>query len=161
MAAEGVNRPGSGHDLTSMEDAARDDVFLASLDRNSLSTDQERVAALDYEHVLVEVVRVRSGDGGLAGGPKRHLASVCQGPPALLGWATGNLPEPKNNPQVGMVNMRTVMPALQKAKPGALPHDAVRYLSVTPPKQQRQTRIVKDRPAEEIVAEIAEWIVQE
>ena len=47
----------------------------------------------------------------------KHQVSKCAGPPALLGWATGNLPEPKNNPQVGMVNMRTVMPALQKAKP--------------------------------------------
>jgi len=91
----------------------------------------------------------------------RHLVSICQGPPALLGWATGNLPEPKNNPQIGMVNMRTVMPALQKAKAAALPHDAVRYLSVAPPKQQRQTRIVKDRPAEEIAAELMEWIEQE
>src|SRR5208337_3740633 len=43
----------------------------------------------------------------------KHQVSRCAGPPALLGWATGNLPEPKNNPQVGMVNMRTVMPALQ------------------------------------------------
>ncbi len=91
----------------------------------------------------------------------RHLVSICQGPPALLGWATGNLPEPKNNPQVGMANMRTIMPALQKAKPGALPHDAVRYLSVTAPKQQRQTRIVKDRPPEEIAAGLFEWIAQE
>lgn len=91
----------------------------------------------------------------------RHLVSICQGPPALLGWATGSLPEPKNNPQVGMSNMRSVMPALQKAKPGALPHEAVRYLSVTPPKQQRQTRIVKDRPAEEVAVELAEWILQE
>ena len=91
----------------------------------------------------------------------RHLVSVCQGPPVLLGWATGNLPEPKNSPQIGMVNMRSIMPALQKAKPAALPANAVRYLSVTPPKQQRQTRIVKDRPAEEIAAELYEWIVQE
>jgi electron transfer flavoprotein beta subunit len=91
----------------------------------------------------------------------RHLVSICQGPPALLGWATGNLPEPKNNPQIGMANMRTVMPALQKAKAGTLPNDAVRYLSVTPPKQQRQTRIVKDRSVEEIAAELMEWILQE
>lgn len=90
----------------------------------------------------------------------RHLVSVCQGPPAVLGWATGNLPEPKNNPQIGMTNMRTVMPALQKAKTAALPANAVKYLSVTPPKQQRPTRIVKDRPAEEIAAEILEWIEQ-
>jgi len=91
----------------------------------------------------------------------RHLVSVCQSPPVLLGWATGNLPEPKNNPQVGMVNMRTIMPALQKAKAGALPNDAVRYLSVTPPKQQRQTRIVKDRAPDEIAAELLAWIVPE
>ncbi len=91
----------------------------------------------------------------------RHLVSICQGSPALLGWATGNLPEPKNNPQIGMANMRTVMPALQKAKAAALPHNAVRYLSVTPPKQQRQTRIVKDRPADEIAVELLQWITQD
>jgi electron transfer flavoprotein beta subunit len=91
----------------------------------------------------------------------RHMVSTCQGPPALLGWATGNLPEPKNNPQVGMANMRTIMPALQKARAGALPHGAVRYLSVSPPKQQRQTRIVKDRSPDEIAAELLEWIVQQ
>ncbi|MGB9235290.1 MAG: hypothetical protein WCC04_12820 [Terriglobales bacterium] len=91
----------------------------------------------------------------------RHMVSTCQGPPALLGWATGNLPEPKNNPQVGMANMRAIMPALQKTKPVALPQNGVRYLSVTPPKQQRQTRIVKDRPVDEIAAELLEWIGQE
>jgi len=90
----------------------------------------------------------------------RHLVSVCQGPPVLLGWATGNLPEPKNNPQVGMANMRTVMPALQKTKSGMLTQN-VRYASVTPPKQQRQTRVVKDRSADEIAAELADWITQE
>ncbi len=91
----------------------------------------------------------------------RHLVSICKGPPAVLGWATGNLPEPKNNPQVGMANMRTVMPALQKAKSSALSHNTVRYLSVTPPSQQRQTRVVKDRSAEEIAAELLDWIVQD
>ncbi len=89
----------------------------------------------------------------------RHLASVCQGPPALLGWATGNLPEPRNNPQIGMANMRTIIPALQKAKAGPLDQN-VKFLSVAPPKQQRQTRIVKDRLAEEIAAELAEWITK-
>lgn len=61
--------------------------------------------------------------------------------------------------QVGMANMRSIMPALQKAKAGVLTVD-VRYLSVTPPTQQRQTRVVKDRSADEIAAELAEWIVQ-
>jgi len=90
----------------------------------------------------------------------QHLASACQGPPALLGWATGNLPEPKNSPQVGMANMRTVMPALQKAKPGTLSQN-LRYLAVTPPGRQRQTRVVKERLPDEIAAELAAWIKQD
>jgi electron transfer flavoprotein beta subunit len=90
----------------------------------------------------------------------RHQVSVCQGPPALLGWATGNLPEPRNNPQIGMVNMRTVMPALQRAKPAVPAREGLRYLSVSPPKQQRQTRIVKDLTTDEMAQEIAEWIAK-
>ncbi|MCU0255971.1 MAG: hypothetical protein MUF60_04450, partial [Vicinamibacterales bacterium] len=46
----------------------------------------------------------------------RHQVSCCEGPPAVLGWATGHLPEPPNSPQVGMANMRALMPALQRAK---------------------------------------------
>ena len=88
----------------------------------------------------------------------RHQVSVCLGPPALFGWATGNLPEPRNNPQVGMANMRTVMPALQRAKSVPLPAGGLHFLSASPPKQQRQTRVVKDLPAEQIAREIAEWI---
>ena len=91
----------------------------------------------------------------------RHMVSKCQGPPALLGWATGNLPEPKNNPQIGMANMRTIMPALQKAKPGALSQNGLRYVSVALPKQQRQTRVVKDLSAEQVAAELLEWIGKE
>jgi electron transfer flavoprotein beta subunit len=88
----------------------------------------------------------------------RHQASVCAGPPALFGWATGHLPEPRNNPQIGMANMRTVMPALQRAKSAPLPCVGLHYLSASPPKQQRQTRVVKDLSAEQIAREIAEWI---
>lgn len=91
----------------------------------------------------------------------RHLASRCDGPPASLGWATGNLPEPKNNPQIGMANMRSIMPALQKAKPGALSQDQLRYVSVALPKQQRQTRVVKDLSADQVAAELLEWIGKE
>ena len=32
----------------------------------------------------------------------QHQIAVCAGAPAVLGWATGNLPEPPNNPQVGI-----------------------------------------------------------
>ena len=91
----------------------------------------------------------------------RHQVSVCTAPPALLGWATGNLPEPRNNPQVGMANMRTVMPALQRAKAAPLGNAGLTFASVTLPKQQRQTRIVKDMPAEEIAREIVAWMGEE
>ena len=57
----------------------------------------------------------------------KHQVSVCAAPPAVLGWATGYLPEPRNNPQVGMANMRTVMPALQRAKATPLPSDGLSF----------------------------------
>jgi electron transfer flavoprotein beta subunit len=88
----------------------------------------------------------------------RHQVSRCAGPPALLGWATGNLPEPKNNPQVGMANMRTVMPALQKAKPVRLPGEGLKFTNVALPRQLRDTIIVKDKSPDEIAREIVEWI---
>jgi len=88
----------------------------------------------------------------------RYQISKCVGPPALLGWATGNLPEPKNNPQVGMVNMRTVMPALQKAKSVQLVNGGLRFVSLALPRQLRETRIVKDKSPDDIAKEIVEWI---
>ena len=90
----------------------------------------------------------------------KHQISRCAGPPALLGWATGNLPEPKNNPQVGMVNMRTVMPALQKAKPVKLAGEGLTFDGVSLPKQLRETKIVKDKSPDDIAKEIVEWIKQ-
>jgi electron transfer flavoprotein beta subunit len=91
----------------------------------------------------------------------KHQVSVCAAPPALLGWATGHLPEPRNNPQVGMANMRGIMPALQKAKPAAMPGRGLRFVSVALPKVQRETKLVKDMPAAEIAREIAAWLGKE
>jgi electron transfer flavoprotein beta subunit len=88
----------------------------------------------------------------------KHQVSLCQGTPALLGWATGGLPEPPNNPQVGMQNMRTVMPALQRAKPLKIANDGVAFASVSLPKQRRATRIVKGMSPDAIAQEIVEWI---
>jgi electron transfer flavoprotein beta subunit len=88
----------------------------------------------------------------------RHQASRCAGPPALLGWATGNLPEPKNNPQVGMMNMRSVMPALQKARMIQFPADGLTFASISLPKQMRETKVVKGKSPEEIAQEIVEWV---
>jgi electron transfer flavoprotein beta subunit len=88
----------------------------------------------------------------------RHLVSTCAGAPAVLGWATGSLPEPKNNPQVGMANMRLVMPALQKAAPAPVGTGGVEVASVQVPKVQRETRIVKDASPDDVAREIVEWI---
>ena len=88
----------------------------------------------------------------------KHQVSVCAGAPAVLGWATGNLAEPRNNPQVGMSNMRTIMPALQKAKAAKLEANGLRYVSASLPKQQRTTRVVKDMAPDEIAAELVAWI---
>jgi electron transfer flavoprotein beta subunit len=91
----------------------------------------------------------------------RHQVSDCTALPAVLGWATGHLAEPKNNPQVGMVNMRSVMPALQRAKAAPIANTGLRFESVSLPKQQRETRIVKNMPVEEMAREIAAWINEE
>ncbi|MCW5966066.1 MAG: electron transfer flavoprotein subunit beta [Bryobacterales bacterium] len=108
----------------------------------------------------VDVLKI--GDDGLleiherAEGGK-HQVTLCGGPPAVLGWATGNLPEPPNSPQTGMANMRTLMPALQKAKPVPV-NGGLQFTSASLPRQQRSTRVVKDASAEEVAAEIAAWI---
>jgi len=91
----------------------------------------------------------------------KHQVSVCEGPPAVLGWATGNLPEPKNNPQVGMANMRGVMPALQKAPATPAGTGGVKFESVAVPRVTRETRIVKDMSPDQIARELVEWIGQD
>lgn len=84
--------------------------------------------------------------------------SRCAGAPAVLGWATGELPAPPNNPQIGMQNMRGIMPALQQAKPAALAGEGLSYASVESPKQRRQTRVETDMDADAIADEIAAWL---
>jgi electron transfer flavoprotein beta subunit len=90
----------------------------------------------------------------------KHQVSVCASAPAVMGWATGNLPEPRNSPQVGMANMRGIMPALQKAKNVKLDTHGLSYVSVSLPKQKRETRLVKDMPEDEIAREIVAWIAE-
>ena len=88
----------------------------------------------------------------------QYQVSMCPSVPAVLAWATGNLPEPPNNPQVGMMNMRSIMPALQRAQQVPISSEDITYQNVEVPLQQRDTRIVKDTPAEDIARELAEWI---
>lgn len=90
----------------------------------------------------------------------RQQISVCPGPPVVVGWATGNLPEPPNNPQIGMVNMRGILPALQRAKAAKLASAGLSFSSVAVPKAQRETKVVKDWTPEEIARDIARWILE-
>jgi electron transfer flavoprotein beta subunit len=91
----------------------------------------------------------------------KHQVSTCAGAPAVLGWATGSLPEPPNNPQVGMANMRTIMPSLQRAKPAKVGAEGVTFARVSLPSQRRETRVVKDLSADEIAREIVAWVLHE
>lgn len=84
--------------------------------------------------------------------------SQCAGAPAVLGWATGELPEPPNNPQIGMQNMRSIMPAIQKAQTVAMKGEGLAYDSVEAPKQRRETRVEKDMDADAIADEIVAWL---
>jgi electron transfer flavoprotein beta subunit len=111
-----------------------------------LAADELTVSA---EGTLTILERVEGG---------RYLVSEVTGPPCAIAWATGNLPEPPNNPQVGMLNMRTMMPALQKAQSVQLSAIGTTFHSVELPKQERHTRIVKDVPIDEMAREIANWI---
>ncbi len=120
----------------------------------------ERLGIVDQFQGVDEL---RVGDDGsfqilerVAGG--QHQVSKCVGPPALLGWATGMLPEPPNQPQVGMQNMRTIMPALGRAKPAGLTGGDLEFLSASLPQQKRETRVVKDLSAADVAKELAEWI---
>lgn len=88
----------------------------------------------------------------------KHQVSVCTSAPAVLGWATGNLAEPRNNPQVGMANMRTIMPALQKAPMAKLEANGLSYVSASLPSQQRTTRVEKNMTPDEIAAELVAWM---
>jgi electron transfer flavoprotein beta subunit len=54
--------------------------------------------------------------------------------------------------------MRTVMPALQRAKATKIGAEGLTFVRVVLPAQRRDTRVVKDLPGDEIAREIVEWI---
>ncbi len=47
----------------------------------------------------------------------KHQRSRCAAAPAVVGWATGHLGEPRNDPGSGMQNMRLIRPAVGGAEP--------------------------------------------
>ena len=57
--------------------------------------------------------------------------------------------------------MRGIMPALQRAKPSPIPNTGLCFASANLPKQQRETRLVKNMPADEIARELVQWMREE
>ena len=90
----------------------------------------------------------------------QYQSSTGTGFPAAVGWATGSLPEPPNNPQTGMMNMRGVMPALMKAPAANVGTGGIAYAKAEVPAAKRDTVVKKDMTADAIAAEIVEWIKQ-
>jgi electron transfer flavoprotein beta subunit len=135
----------------------------ASASRDASVTMQLVGEQLGITEQFVAVDEIKMQDDGsfsllerIEGG--QYLASTCVSAPAVVAWATGSLPEPPNNPQVGMANMRGVMPALQKAQPAQVGTGGIIFEKAEIPAQKRDTRIVKDVSADEIAADIVEWI---
>jgi len=76
MASECVDRSGPSHNLTTVRDAARDDVFLPSFYLNPLPVDDQRIATLHNYHVFVIIVDMFRRGRSLSTCPERHLGSV-------------------------------------------------------------------------------------
>ena len=87
-----------------------------------------------------------------------YLVSTCSGLPVTIGWATGNLPEPPNNPQTGMMNMRGIMPALMKAAVADVGTGGILWQKAEVPASKRDTVVKKDMSVEDIANEIVEWV---
>lgn len=118
-------------------------------------------AHLDIPDVFLAVDEITPHNGGfrvkerVEGG--RHLVSELACPPAVFGWATGSKSELPNHPQTGMANLRTMMPALQRAR--QIPAMSIPdYAQVALPKAERQTVVVKDLNPAQVAQQLAEWI---
>ena len=59
-----------------------------------------------------------------------------------------------------MANMRTVMPALQKAVAAPVGTGGAEFVSVAVPKATRETRVVKDMSPDDVAKELVAWIRQ-
>lgn len=75
-SAKGMNGPGSGNDFPAMAHSSGDEVFVARTQRNAFIIKDKSVGAVNDDHIFVEVMHVRSGNGCLMAGPERHLSSI-------------------------------------------------------------------------------------
>lgn len=138
----------------------------SSASRDAGVTLQLIAERLGIKDVFVGVDEINVADDGSFSVLERmeggcYQESSCVGAPAVVAWATGSLPEPPNNPRIGMANMKLVMPALMKAKPAPqIGVGGIAFSKTEVPAQKRDTRVVKDMSAEDIAKELVEWIKQ-
>ena len=88
----------------------------------------------------------------------KHQVSVCAGAPAVLGWATGNLARAaqQSADRHGQHAHPDARAAKGQGRGAQRQRTALRSVSL--PKQQRTTRVVKDMSPDEIAAELAAWM---
>jgi hypothetical protein len=58
MPSKGVDGSRASRNLTTVRDPTRDHVFVSYPKRNSLVIDKQRVAALNNDHILIEIVNM-------------------------------------------------------------------------------------------------------
>lgn len=145
--------------------AAPDFIFggCASASRDAGVTLQFVVEALGVAEFFNAVDEIKLADDDsftvkerIEGG--KYLVSTCSGLPAAIGWATGSLSEPPNNPQTGMMNMRGIMPALMKAAAANVGSGSIAWRKAEVPAVKRDTVVKKDMSVEDIAKEIVEWV---
>jgi hypothetical protein len=76
MPSKGVDGSCASRNLTTMRDSMRYRVFVSCPKRNSLVIEKQSVAALNADHILVEIVNMLRGDGIFSAGPECHLSPI-------------------------------------------------------------------------------------
>ena len=76
VTSEGMDCPCSRQNLATVRHTARNQILLASFDRNAPAVNQQCVAALHNQHVLIEIMDMLGGSCGLSACPERHLALI-------------------------------------------------------------------------------------
>jgi len=76
MTSERMDRPCSRYHLAAVRHTTRNKVLVASFDRDAPSINQQRIATLHNQHVLIEFMDMLSGRCGLSASPKCHLTLI-------------------------------------------------------------------------------------
>src|SRR5579864_430431 len=77
VPAKCVDGSGASFHFTAVQHTARNKTLLSSPHGDPLIADDQCVAALDHNHVFVELMHMRGGGRRLGARPERHLASIC------------------------------------------------------------------------------------